>query len=98
MERIFDSRIGTACIVLYTLFSIGSYVYALGCGTEMCSVAIVWPIMPWAFILVHDLGLSFPAAMYPVFILLNVSVAYVLGAMVEWVYHVFKARHGDPRR
>lgn len=98
MERVFDSRVGSACVVVYTLFAIGSYAYALGCGTETCSVAIVWPILPWAFILVNDLGLKFPAAMYPVFILFNVSVAYVLGATAEWVYHAMQARFGSKDR
>lgn len=93
MERILESRTGTFCIVLYALFAIGSYFYALSCGAGICSVAIIWPILPWAFILVNDLGLAFPAAMYPVFVLLNVSVAYVLGATVEWVYRTVLSRH-----
>ncbi|MBP9749357.1 MAG: hypothetical protein KBD21_01330 [Candidatus Pacebacteria bacterium] len=93
MERILESRTGTFCIVLYALFAIGSYFYALSCGASFCSVAIIWPILPWAFILVNDLGLTFPAAMYPVFVLLNVSVAYVLGATAEWVYRAVLLRY-----
>jgi len=42
--------------------------------------------MPWAYIFASDLGISFPWAMYPVFVLLNTSVAYVVGAGIEWVY------------
>jgi hypothetical protein len=89
MEYILESRIGKLCIVAYTVFAIGSYIYALSCGAGECTLAIVWPILPWAFIIASDLGLAFPAAMYPIFILLNASVAYVLGAMVEWLYTTY---------
>ncbi|MBP9760340.1 MAG: hypothetical protein KBD24_03150 [Candidatus Pacebacteria bacterium] len=89
MDQILESRVGKVCIILYTLFTITTYVLSIGCGTEACSLAIVWPILPWAFILVSDLGLSFPWAMYPVFVLLNASVAYVLGAGAEWLYDRF---------
>jgi hypothetical protein len=89
MEYILESRIGKLCIVAYTLFAILSYLYALSCGAGSCTLAIVWPILPWAFILASDFGLAFPSAMYPIFILLNASVVYVLGAMVEWLYTTY---------
>jgi hypothetical protein len=87
MDQILESRVGKICIILYTLFTLGTYVLSVGCESEACGLSIVWPILPWAFILASDLGLSFPWAMYPIFVLLNASVAYVLGAGVEWLYH-----------
>jgi hypothetical protein len=45
--------------------------------------------MPWAFILTQDLGVAFPWALYPIFILLNASVLYVVGAGLEWLYYRF---------
>lgn len=87
MDQILESKVGKVGIIIYTLFTIITYAFSLGCGTETCSLFIVWPILPWAFIVASDFGLSFPWAMYPVFVLLNASVAYVLGAGVEWLYH-----------
>jgi hypothetical protein len=87
MDQILESRFGKWCIIVYTLFTLGTYVFSFICEGESCGLFIVWPILPWAFILVSDLGLSFPWAMYPIFVLLNASVAYVLGAGVEWLYH-----------
>ena len=83
MDEMLESKAGKWCVILYTLFTIGVYVFSLGCLGETCGLSIVWPILPWAFILASDLGLSFPWAMYPIFVLLNASVAYVLGAGVE---------------
>jgi len=97
MDEMLESRVGKYCIIAYALFAIVSYGVSIGCGTEACSLAIIWPILPWAFILASDLGLSFPWAMYPVFILLNTSVAYVLGAGVEWLYHWYVDQRADVR-
>jgi hypothetical protein len=92
---VLDSQFGKVCIILYALFAIGSYVTSFVCAADVCGFAIVWPILPWAFIVVSDLGLSFPWAMYPVFILLNVSVAYVFGAGIEWVYRWYTEERAD---
>jgi hypothetical protein len=87
MDTMLESRVGKLCIIAYTLFTIGTYAASLGCDSDACGLAIIWPILPWAFIMASDLGLSFPWVMYPVFVLLNASVAYVLGAGAEWLYH-----------
>lgn len=73
-------------IILYALFALGTYAYAFWCGTATCGLSIVLPVMPWAYIFASDLGVSFPWAIYPIFILLNTSVAYVVGAGIEWLY------------
>ncbi len=92
MQDILESRLGKVFIIIYTLFTIGTYILSFSCGASACSLAIIWPILPWAFILASDLGLTFPWAMYPIFVLLNASVAYVLGAGIEWLYHWFVDR------
>ncbi len=43
--------------------------------------------MPWALVMVGDIGISLPWAMYPVFILLNASVVYIIGVALEWSYN-----------
>jgi len=93
MDEILESTLGKLCIATYALFVIGSYLYATGCGTEACSLTMVWPILPWAFILASDLGLAFPWAMYPIFILINTTVAYIIGAGVESLYRAYRERH-----
>lgn len=87
-----DSRVGTICIILYAVGTIASYFVSFLCGSAACSLAIVVPIMPWAFIAAADLGIGFPWAVYPIFILLNTCVAYVVGAMLEWGYRRVVAR------
>ena len=87
MDEMLESRIGKYFIILYALFAFVVYIYAFSCGDSDCGLYIVLPILPWASIIAGDLGLSFPWAIYPVFILLNASVAYILGAAIEWTYN-----------
>jgi len=87
MEDVLESQWGKVLIILYTLFAVGCYVYALMCTGNDCALAIIWPIMPWALILASDLGLTFSWVMYPVLVLLNASVAYCLGSAAQWVYY-----------
>ena len=87
MDQIFESRVGKILVIFYALFSLGVYVYALSCGEGTCGLYIVLPILPWASILTQDFGVSFPWAVYPIFVLLNASVAYILGAGIEWTYN-----------
>jgi len=87
-----ESRTGKVFIIIYALFTLGMYGWSFACGTATCGLYIVVPIMPWAFILAQDLGISFPWAMYPIFILMNASVLYVLGAGLEWLYHRYQEK------
>ncbi len=89
MSEVFDSRIGKYFVIAYAMFAIAVYVFVFLCGATSCSAYIILPIMPWAFILVEDFGLSFPWAIYPVFVLLNTSVAYILGVSIEWLYNKY---------
>ncbi len=89
MDEVFDSKIGKYFVIAYALFAIGVYLFVFLCGAASCSAYIILPIMPWAFILVEDFGLSFPWAIYPVFVLLNTSVAYILGVSIEWLYNKY---------
>lgn len=82
-----ESRVGKYFIIAYALFAIGVFLITLSCGASACSLYIVLPIMPWALILAQDFGISFPWAIYPLFMLLNISVVYVLGASIEWAYN-----------
>ena len=91
-----ESKAGKILVIVYALASIGLYLAAFGCNGVACSVYLVVPTMPWSFIFVQDLGLPFPLALYPVFILLNASVAYVIGAGAEWLYHVWQDRRKGP--
>jgi len=87
MDQIFESRIGKLFVIFYALFALGVYMYAFYCGDSACGLYIVLPILPWASILTQDFGISFPWAVYPIFILLNASVAYIIGAGIEWTYN-----------
>jgi|SRR3989339_49615 len=86
MNNTLESVVGKYFIIAYALFALGVYVYVFFCTSSTCGAYIILPVMPWAFIWVEDLGLPFPWAIYPLFILLNASVAYVLGVTVEWLY------------
>lgn len=86
MDQMLESRVGKVCIILYALFSIVTYLSIFWCGTDACELYIVVPVMPWVYIFASDLGFSLPWAIYPVFMLLNTSVAYVVGAGIEWLY------------
>jgi len=85
-----ESRLGKVLVIVYALFAIITYLAAFACGTDSCGLYIVLPIMPWAFIVASDFGIAFPWALYPVFVLLNASVAYVVGAGIEWLYHRYQ--------
>ena len=74
------------------------YVVSVFCGMETCGLYIVVPIMPWALILAQDLDMTFPWSVYPIFVLLNASVAYVLGASLEWGYHKYREYKEDTGR
>ena len=89
MDEIFDSKIGKYFVITYALFTICVYLFVFSCGMASCGAYIVLPIIPWAFILVKDLGISFPWAIYPVFVLLNTSVVYILGVGIEWLYNKY---------
>jgi hypothetical protein len=82
-----ESKIGKLFIITYALFSIAVYAVVFFCNDASCIVYIVLPIMPWAYILAGDFGLSFTWAVYPIFVLLNTSVVYVIGASIEWAYN-----------
>jgi len=73
---------------MYALGTIVVYGHVATCGVATCGTWFVAPVLPWAYVM-RDLGLGFPLALYPVFVLLNASVAYILGAAVEWVYRHF---------
>ncbi len=79
-----DSKVGTVASSIYALFVIGTYIVVLQCGMASCGPYIIWPVMPWAYLVAGDFGLSFPWILYPIFLLLNIGVAYVLGAGIEW--------------
>ena len=87
MNEILESKIGKYFIILYALFALTVYIVAFVCGDSTCGLYIILPIMPWASILVEEFGVSFPWMMYPVFVLLNASVAYTIGATIEWMYN-----------
>lgn len=89
MGQMLESRVGKYFIIFYALFAIAVYVYTMLCTGASCDLYIIVPILPWAFILSRDFGVSFPWAMYPIFILLNTSVAYVVGASIEWSYNKY---------
>ena len=87
-----ESRLGKLLIIVYTLGAIVVFGMAFYCGLDTCGHYIVLPIMPWAYILAEDFGLSFPWAVYPIMALLNIRVAYTIGVGVEWLYHTYNER------
>lgn len=86
METLLESRIGKIAIIVYAVCTLAVYVYSFLCIGDTCGLAIVLPIMPWAYLLTEELQFHFPFAVYPILILLNVSLVYVLGAGAEYVY------------
>ena len=93
MGQMLESKVGKYFIIVYALSAIAVYIYTALCSGASCNLYIIVPILPWAFILTRDFGLSFPWAVYPIFILLNASVAYVLGAGIEWLYNRYLDRN-----
>ena len=87
-----DSRLGKVLIIVYTLLAFVMYIAAFACGLDSCGHYLILPIMPWAYIFAQDLGFSLPWAVYPILVLLNISVAYALGVVIEWLYHTYKDR------
>lgn len=88
-----ESKVGKYFVITYALFALGVYAYVFFCSGATCSVYIILPVMPWALIWVRDLGLPFPWAIYPIFVLLNASVAYIAGVVVEWFFKkIFESR------
>jgi hypothetical protein len=85
-----ESKVGKLFVIGYTVLALITYLLAFSCGEGACNVYIILPIMPWAFILAEDMGLSFTWAIYPLLVLLNASVAYVIGAAIEWVYNRYR--------
>lgn len=96
MGDYFDSRLGTVLIILYATFSLVVFVAQYFCATDVCAAYLVLPIMPWAYIFSADMSLNLPVTIYPVLMLLNVSVLYVIGAVVEHAYKTFKTRRDEP--
>lgn len=93
METILDSRFGKLFVIAYTLITLCTYVVSYSCGGDECGLYIVVPILPWAWILTNEFGLSFPWAVYPILILLNASMAYILGAGIEQIYIRWRDRN-----
>jgi hypothetical protein len=87
-----DSRIGKILIILFTACAIVMPIATLVCGFATCGHYLVYPIMPWAYIFTQELGFDFSWAVYPVFLLLNISAVYFIGALVEWLYHIYNER------
>jgi hypothetical protein len=90
MNTMLDSRVGKILVILYALASLVTYIVAYSCGGDTCGLYIVAPILPWAWILTEEFGFSFPWAVYPILVLVNASIAYVVGAGLERVYEVLQ--------
>lgn len=88
MGHVFESPFGKAGVIIYALGTIVVYGYVALCGVAVCGTWFIMPVLPWAYVM-RDLGLGFPLALYPVFVLLNASVAYILGTVVEWMCRRF---------
>lgn len=91
MNDMLDSKLGKICVIAYAVFAIGTFFVAGFCGSS-CYAYVVLPALPWMYILASDLGISFPWAVYPIFILLNTCVAYVVGTSIEWLYDQYQQR------
>lgn len=96
MGNYFDSRLGTVLIILYATLSLIVFVAQYFCATDVCAAYLVVPILPWAYIFSADMSLNLPVTVYPVLMLLNVSVLYVLGAVVEHLYKAVRAKRDEP--
>lgn len=87
MHEILESRVGKYCIIAYSIFALVTYVLSLSCGADACRLSFIAPIMPWGYLLTEEFGMKFPFVLYPVLMLLNVSLVYIVGAGAEYVWH-----------
>lgn len=95
MDSFMDSRYGLIAVIVYAALSLIVFVASYYCATDVCAAYLTLPIMPWALIFARDLGLGLPIAVYPIFMLLNVSVLYVLGGAVELGVRKLKQSHEE---
>ena len=86
MGEMLDSKAGSWLVAVYALLSIGVAAYSSVCNWGQCSVLVVAPIMPWAFLLESELGSNVSVIIYPLLLLLNASALYALGVLLEWAY------------
>jgi len=93
MNSMLESRTGKILIIAYALFAIVMYGISYACGDSECSLYIVLPIMPWAYLLTKELNFSFPWAVYPILVLLNVSVVYTIGVGIDAVIGRIRRPH-----
>ncbi len=84
MGEMLDSRIGSWLVSIYALLSIAVAAYSFLCSWGQCKALIVAPIMPWAFLLESELGVSISVIAYPLLLLLNASALYAFGVLIEW--------------
>jgi hypothetical protein len=84
MHDMLDSKSGSWLVVVYVVVSMVLAGYSFICTWDSCSALIVAPVMPWAYLLDAELGMRLSIVMYPVLILLNASVAYTTGVIIEW--------------
>ena len=87
--EIFDSRLGNICVIIFALTSIAFAATSFFCSTQACGVFLVIPILPWAVLLEHQLGMSLPWGIYPFLLLLNTVIVYSMGVAVEVAYRRF---------
>lgn len=84
--EIFDSRVGNLFVIAFALTSIAFAAISFFCSSQTCGLFLVIPILPWAVLLEHQLGISIPWAIYPFLLLLNTVIVYSMGVACEVVY------------
>lgn len=95
MADLMDSRLGSLLVSLYAIASIVLAITSYICPLPSCGLLIVVPILPWAAIMGGQLGLPVPWGTYPLILLLNAAVLYIVGASIEWLYERYWRERED---
>lgn len=84
--ELLDSRWGNIFVIIFALTSILFAAISFFCSSQTCGLFLVIPILPWAVLLEHQLGISIPWGIYPFLLLLNTVIVYSMGVAVEVLY------------
>lgn len=74
------SRIGWISVACYFLLCAYYIIYAYNCSGYFCGLAVITPILPWALL---DGVIVFNTLVYILFMALNASIVYAIGAGAE---------------
>lgn len=79
-QETLGEKIGSICVIIYALFSVISAGASFFCTLTLCKAGLAYPVLPWPLLLASLLKM--PIAFYPVLLLLNAVLLYLLGVAI----------------